>query len=136
MRILSPFWKVLITFWSTCLNFSSMQRDKLFTASNAFGLLIGHLGIQARWNKRKVGWDPVNLITFIKKGKKIYNSYFSPKLYYDKQLFCKNWFRQALGMWHCGSQFSYLNQAFKIPFLPISHALQLIKWIPRIYCIY
>ena len=38
-----------------------MQRDKLFTASNAFGLLIGHLGIQARWNERKVGWDPVNL---------------------------------------------------------------------------
>ena len=58
-----------------------MQRDKLFTASNAFGLLIGHLGIQGRWNKRKVGWDPVNLIAFIKKGKKIYSSYFSPKLY-------------------------------------------------------
>ena len=45
-------------------------------------------------------------------------------------------FRRAWGMWHFGSQFSYLNQAFKIPFLPISHALQLIKWIPRIYCIY
>ena len=36
-------------------------------------------------------------------------------------------FRRAWGMCHFGSQFSYLNQAFKIQFLPISHALQLIK---------